>query len=170
MKPHAHCHFCGAKHESEEWPRVCGACHGTTWRNPIPIAVVLVPVGEGLLVGKRGIEPGIGKWAHTAGYMELGESWQESASRELLEETGVSVPATLIKFHALKMSGTGNLLVFCMTPPLVPEVFAGFTPNDEVTELKVITEPMELAFETHTEMADRYFEMKAATNPNPWWK
>lgn len=170
MKPHAHCHFCGAKHESEKWPRVCGACHGTTWRNPIPIVVVLVPVGDGLLVGKRGIHPGFGQFAHTAGYMELGESWQQAASRELLEETGVNVPADLIQLHGLRMaSSTGNLLVFCKTPPLVASAFDIFKPNHEVTELMVITEPTELAFPTHTEMADRYFEARDNRNPNLKW-
>jgi ADP-ribose pyrophosphatase YjhB (NUDIX family) len=169
MKPHTFCHSCGAKYEVDAWPRVCGACHGTTYRNPIPVVVVLVPVENGLLVGKRGINPGYGKLAHTAGYMELGESWQQAAARELHEETGLLLVPEFMYFHSLEMAGNGNVLIFCQTPPLVRSAFDGFVPNDEVLELVVITEPTELAFQAHTKVADAYFASKSRESAALRW-
>lgn len=169
MNPHTYCHLCGSIYEVQCWPRSCGVCHGMTYRNPIPVVVILVPVGEGLLVGKRGIEPQKGKFAHTSGYIDLGESWQQAAARELEEETGLLLPAEVMRYHSIETATNGNLLIFCQTPPLLKEAFDGFEPNSEVTELQVITQPTELAFRSHTEVADQYFKWKARESSNLRW-
>ena len=44
-----------------------------------------------ILLVKRGIEPGLGLWAIPGGMLKLGETLQECAAREILEETGVTV-------------------------------------------------------------------------------
>lgn len=44
-----------------------------------------------ILLIKRGIEPGYGKWALPGGYLDWDESVEEAAAREVLEETGVKV-------------------------------------------------------------------------------
>ncbi|MFZ0545629.1 MAG: NUDIX domain-containing protein, partial [Candidatus Promineifilaceae bacterium] len=76
-----HCSYCGRPFSPDQpWPRTCSHCHNTTFVNPIPVAVLLQPVGEKLLVVRRGIEPGNGKLALPGGFMELGESWQTAAS------------------------------------------------------------------------------------------
>ena len=65
VKPYTFCSFCGTRFPpSENWPRTCPACHNTTYRNPLPVAVMLVPVEEkGLLLIRRLVEPQAGKLA-----------------------------------------------------------------------------------------------------------
>lgn len=62
----------------------------TQYKNPIPVAVALVmnPAQDKLLVGRRGIEPFIGKNALIGGYVDEGENFETAISREVLEETG----------------------------------------------------------------------------------
>jgi ADP-ribose pyrophosphatase YjhB (NUDIX family) len=45
--------------------------------NPVPLVATLVPVDNGLLVVRRGIQPGRGRLALRGGYINLGETWQE---------------------------------------------------------------------------------------------
>jgi 8-oxo-dGTP diphosphatase len=59
---------------------------------PAVVDCVAFRGGELLLVLRRK-EPGAGKWALPGGFMEFGESAQEAASRECLEETAVPVRA-----------------------------------------------------------------------------
>ncbi|ESP62496.1 ADP-ribose pyrophosphatase [Smithella sp. ME-1] len=46
---------------------------------------------EKVLLVKRGIEPSKGFWAIPGGTLKLGESLQECAAREILEETGLTI-------------------------------------------------------------------------------
>jgi ADP-ribose pyrophosphatase YjhB (NUDIX family) len=50
------------------------------------VAVVLLPVHGALVTVRRDMEPRKGELAPPGGFMELGETWQEAAARELREE------------------------------------------------------------------------------------
>jgi 8-oxo-dGTP diphosphatase len=60
-------------------------------------AAPLVGVGaivlkeEKVLLVLRGVEPGRGLWAIPGGRLQLGETLQECAAREILEETGIQI-------------------------------------------------------------------------------
>ena len=91
----AHCRRCGgtlrAGEAHEEGHGVCDDCAVPHWENP-GVGASLLVVREGrVLLGRRGKEsrPGYGMWAGPAGYGELGESIEETARRELREETGL---------------------------------------------------------------------------------
>ena len=72
----------------------CPACGYVWYRNPVPAAgVILVERGRVLLV-KRRWEPRAGAWCLPAGFMEAGETPEQSAARELQEETGVIAQLT----------------------------------------------------------------------------
>lgn len=47
--------------------------------------------GEHILLVKRGKPPSAGKWTIPGGLVELGETLQHAAERELLEECGITV-------------------------------------------------------------------------------
>jgi 8-oxo-dGTP diphosphatase len=69
---------------------ICPKCSWVHYANPLPSAVAFVyrDVEEILLV-KRGVAPGKGKWALPSGFIEPNEIPEETALRELQEETGL---------------------------------------------------------------------------------
>ncbi|MBM3266101.1 MAG: NUDIX hydrolase [Candidatus Sericytochromatia bacterium] len=70
---------------------VCPTCAHIQYVNP-RIVVGAVSAWEGrLLLCRRGIEPRSGFWTVPAGFMELGESAEEGAVRETLEEACAQV-------------------------------------------------------------------------------
>ena len=72
----------------------CPKCGYVWYRNPVPAAgVVLVENGRVLLV-KRRWDPRAGSWCLPAGFMEAGETPEQTALRELEEETGVIAQLT----------------------------------------------------------------------------
>jgi ADP-ribose pyrophosphatase YjhB (NUDIX family) len=65
---------------------ICGDCGFVQYDNP-KIVVGAVASWQGrVLMCRRAIEPGRGKWTIPAGYMELGETPEQGAAREAMEE------------------------------------------------------------------------------------
>lgn len=58
---------------------------------PIPSVGAVVLKGNKVLLVLRGQEPSKGKWSIPGGVVELGETLQEAAKREVLEECGVQI-------------------------------------------------------------------------------
>jgi len=56
----------------------------------VGVGAITIKDGKVLLV-KRGIEPSKGLWAIPGGTLKLGETLQECAAREILEETGITI-------------------------------------------------------------------------------
>ena len=54
------------------------------------VGAVIIDKGKMILV-KRGVEPGKGKWSIPGGLVELGETVRDAAIREAKEETGLDV-------------------------------------------------------------------------------
>ncbi len=87
------CSQCGSSHVANRIPAgddhlrdVCDACGHIHYFNP-KIVVGALPVWQGkVLLCKRAIEPRYGKWTLPAGFMEEGETLEEGATRETLEE------------------------------------------------------------------------------------
>ncbi len=66
---------------------VCGNCGLVHYSNP-KVVVGCIPELDGkILLCRRNIEPGKGRWTLPAGYLENGESVQDGAVRETREET-----------------------------------------------------------------------------------
>ena len=72
----------GDTHERE----VCTACGYVAYENPKIVVGSVVSHDGRVLLCRRAIEPRRGYWTLPAGYMELGETVQEGACREALEE------------------------------------------------------------------------------------
>lgn len=58
----------------------------------VGIGAVVIRDGRVLLI-RRGVAPGRGLWAVPGGSLELGETLQQGAEREILEETGITIRA-----------------------------------------------------------------------------
>jgi ADP-ribose pyrophosphatase YjhB (NUDIX family) len=52
---------------------------------------VIIARSTGLLLNRRAIDPGKGRWSFPSGYVDLGESTASAAIREVKEETGFDV-------------------------------------------------------------------------------
>ena len=58
---------------------------------PIPSVGAVVLKGQKVLLVRRAHEPSKGKWSIPGGVVELGETLQEAAQREVKEECGVQI-------------------------------------------------------------------------------
>jgi len=88
------CPICGralsADDDGERERPHCVPCRRFYYDNPVPATCCFVSRGDGeLLLVQRGVEPCKGQWTLPGGFMELGETAEEGARRELLEETGL---------------------------------------------------------------------------------
>jgi 8-oxo-dGTP pyrophosphatase MutT (NUDIX family) len=156
----SHCSYCGHPFVADQpWPRLCASCGVTSFVNPIPVAVCLLPVDGGLLCMRRAIPPGQGKLALPGGYIDLNETWQQAAARELFEETGIIIdPAEIEHFRThSSMLGDGVLLIFGRAQPRTWASLPPFVPTNESSETVRITGPLELAFPLHTQVVREYF-------------
>jgi ADP-ribose pyrophosphatase YjhB (NUDIX family) len=70
---------------------VCRLCEFVFFLNPKVAAGTLFQVEGKLVLLKRAIEPGYGKWGFPSGYVDRGETVVEAAIRETREEAGVDV-------------------------------------------------------------------------------
>ncbi|MFC4019961.1 NUDIX domain-containing protein [Micromonospora sp. GCM10011542] len=153
---YSHCSYCGASYPAGTgWPRVCAACGETVWRNPLPVAVAVLPVrtatGLGVVVVRRDIEPARGLLALPGGFVEYGEEWSTALVRELREETGLLASAEDARLFAVHSAPAGNtMMVFGVLPERRAEELPPSAPTEEATEWLVLTEPTTLAFSTHT--------------------
>lgn len=148
------CAFCGtAFADVSHWPRTCVGCGETTWRNPLPVAVAMVPVLTddriGLLCVRRSIEPGNGLLSFPGGFVDLGETWEDAVVRELREETGFTASALDVRLFDLRSAPTGVVLMFGMLPTVTGDLPPS-TPTGETSGWEIVTEPRELAFPHHT--------------------
>lgn len=155
MPPPTFCSDCGARYGEGPFPKTCGTCGRTRWLNPLPVAVLLQPIGAGVLVVRRAIPPHVGKLALPGGFINLGESWQAAAARETREEVGLEVDAAGVRLFDVHSAPDGTVLIFGVAPPIatLPPLAA----NGEVSEVAVVTAPEPLAFDLHTRAIERFF-------------
>ena len=94
MKPFLYCPYCRAALKKKKFNgiirRYCPDCEFIQYRNPVPsVGALAVNNNSEILLIKRGREPKIGVWVPPSGFIELGETAEETCLRELKEETGM---------------------------------------------------------------------------------
>jgi ADP-ribose pyrophosphatase YjhB (NUDIX family) len=127
------------------------------YRLPEPVAVLLLPVDDALLVVRRGIEPYRGELALPGGFIDVGETWQQAAARELREETAVVVDAERVRLFDVHSAPDGTLLVFGLAPRTASAALPPVAPTAETMEWLLIDGPRDLAFSLHTRVVSAYF-------------
>lgn len=90
-----YCYFCGGILEERFTEgrnrKYCVRCAGPIYENPVPATCTIVAdENRRILLVKRSVEPKIGFWCLPGGFMELDETPEQGALRELKEETGLS--------------------------------------------------------------------------------
>jgi 8-oxo-dGTP pyrophosphatase MutT (NUDIX family) len=151
------CTHCGTRYPAAKpWPIACQACGNTNYLNPIPVVVLLVPVGAGLVVARRNIEPQKGTLVLPGGYLDLGETWQEGACREFVEETGIAIDPAEISLYDVS-NGLDNTVVISGQATRQPQNCLKPFSSSETQEIMLIEEPVELGFPLHNLLIRRYF-------------
>jgi len=163
----SHCGYCGHPFDAAApWPRTCAQCGQISYLNPLLVAVTLVPVDDGLLVVRRGIQPGRGQLALPGGYINHDETWQAACAREVREETGVTIDPALIRPFAVRSAlhsvPDSSLLVFGLAPQLRQSELPPFQLDAETLEVLILNEPTDLAFSLHTAVVEEYFRVRGA--------
>ena len=130
--------------------------------NTPTVVVVLVPLRGGLLMIRRALAgEGHGQLALPGGYQMLGQTWQEAGAREVLEETSVVIAPEALRVVTVETTPDRRQnLLFCQSPPV--EHRGAFVHDAEVSEAKVIYEPVETAFPLHTRAVREFFENSGA--------
>ncbi len=154
----SHCSYCGASFGLRQpWPRTCANCGNISYVNPLPVAVVVVPTDRGVVLIRRGIQPGRGLWALPGGYMHLDETWQEAGAREVREETGIVIDPRTVSDFCVRSAPDGALLVFGIAAPLRAADLPPFELDREATERSLVLAPPEdMAFPLHREALESY--------------
>ncbi len=154
------CPFCKNALSEAEVPGgktrpACLQCGWIHWKNPIPTAVALIPVDNGVLLVKRAIDPQKGDWCLPGGYVDYRESPIETVVREAREETGLDIK--VVRQLGLPIITESNHLVtFFLGEIIGGEMQAG----DDAEELAIYTLetlPANIAFPQHRTKVEDYY-------------
>lgn len=110
---------------------VCIGCGFIHYINPRPVAGT-IPVREDghVLLVRRAIEPSIGAWVFPGGFMDVGETAEEAATRETKEEANLDVAN--LRLVGVYTRPEPGVVVIVYSAEARSEATAG----DEVTEVR----------------------------------
>lgn len=136
----------------------CGAVH---WIDPKLAAGCLIVKGGRVLLVKRSIEPGYGKWVFPGGHVDRGETVEEAALRETREECGVEAEIEeLIGLYSYPGRPVAVAVFRARLKEGSPEPIAA----DETFEVRWFTpdevETIELAFRSSADSLGKLFGRK----------
>jgi ADP-ribose pyrophosphatase len=104
----------------------------------VAVGAVVIEEGRVLLV-KRKYPPKQGKWAIPGGSVNLGESLQAAAEREILEETGLVIEAKkpIYTFDLIERDSKENILFHYVVVDLFAKYVSGdVQPTDDVSDAR----------------------------------
>jgi 8-oxo-dGTP diphosphatase len=139
----------------------CERCGYIAYLNPSPgVTAIVHNEADRVLIGKRSecTEYG-GQWCLPGGYIEYKESFLDATSREVMEETGLSIRIEgIINVVSNLLDDIHHTLVIV----LLAKACAGEpVPGDDVCELKWIDrsrhEQVDYAFEADKRIIDNFF-------------
>jgi ADP-ribose pyrophosphatase YjhB (NUDIX family) len=160
------CSECGSMNLTRRVPEgdhrvryVCPDCGTVHYKNPLVVCGVVPVYGDKVLLCKRGIEPRYGKWTLPAGFMELEESVEEGAQRELFEEAVAKVELGPL-LTVLSVPRIGQVHMMYLGTLAEPK----FETTPESTEVQLYAESEipwdELAFRTVASTLRHYFAQR----------
>ncbi|MBC8312240.1 MAG: NUDIX hydrolase [Candidatus Marinimicrobia bacterium] len=135
----------------------CESCQMIHYENPKPTATLVCVKEDKLLLVKRAVEPAKGSWGLPGGFIELGETPNEGAIRELKEETNLNgTPIRLLGTcsHHNTIFGDVLLLGIEMKIKNWTEMKAGDDASEAV--LFDINNLPSLAFSCHQKIVEMY--------------
>jgi 8-oxo-dGTP diphosphatase len=135
----------------------CDACGFVLYLDPkIAVGTIIADGENGIVLVRRAIQPGYGKWVFPGGYVDRGEDVLDAAVREAREESGLDV----------RLDGLINIYSYPQHTPIVIVYAASITGgslcvDEECLEARFFAGPDipwdELAFRTtHDALTDYY--------------
>lgn len=129
----------------------CKACGYVNWNNPIPVAVAVIPYGDGYVSVRRKIEPKAGMLAFPGGFLEPNESPEAGAVREAGEETGLEVVVDrLLKIVTLERQN--QILFFYLMRPATGQKMVPGDDAEDCLVLRTGFDTAQIAFPTHLDI------------------
>jgi 8-oxo-dGTP diphosphatase len=107
----------------------------------VAVGAIVVRDGRVLLV-RRGQPPSEGLWAIPGGRVELGETLQEAAEREIKEETGLTIRARnpIYTFDFILRDEAGHVRFHYVIVDLLADYVSGLVqPGDDAREARWVT-------------------------------
>lgn len=135
---------------------VCTSCGQVTYFDPKVAVVVFIVRDERVLLVQRKYDPGMGKWAMPAGFVEHDEDPAETAVREVHEETGLVVKVErLLEVFPRRDHGVADIVI-----AYAARVIAGEAqPMDDAADLGWFTRdalPELVFYPSQTLIGDRW--------------
>lgn len=97
-QPYSYCPVCGGELElrtlrvTEPGRLVCGRCNFVFYLDPkVAVGTIIRDERDHLVLVRRAIEPGYGKWVFPGGFVDRGEEVTVAAIREAREEAGLDI-------------------------------------------------------------------------------
>lgn len=141
---------------------VCIQCEFVHWDNPKPVTATLIPAGDGLVLVKRKFEPYVGDWCLPGGFIEAHESPEDSAVREVYEETGLTVDMDRLLGAYTPGKGINVIILFYLAKNVRGDMVAG----DDASDVQIFKHselPKNVAFDLHRMMIAEFFSGKVAS-------
>ena len=163
MEKLIYCSHCGKKNSFNEIDGNkrynCIHCKSIHYQNPRPTATLIVPKNNKILFVRRAYEPAKGCWSLPGGFLEMGETLEEGALRELKEETN-------LKGEVSKLLGTcshfnsifGDILLIGLEVKV--EIWDKLKTGDDAYDATFfeINKCPKLAFECHRKIFNYYLQ------------
>ena len=168
MHPHDHagvyrfCPVCGDALVSELLKPgdperlVCTGCGFVVYLDPKVAVGTIIAMDDRIVLVRRAIEPGYGRWVFPGGYVDRGEVVSTAAVREAREEAGLEI----------RLDGLVSIYSYAGRPPVIIVYAATSTGgelqhDDESLEIRTFTEADipwdELAFSSTREALRDYY-------------
>jgi ADP-ribose pyrophosphatase YjhB (NUDIX family) len=162
-----HCRACGGAiryqtpADDNRDRATCSVCSTIHYENPVNVVGTLPLWRDQVLLCRRNIEPRHGLWTLPAGFMELGETTEQGAVRETVEEAGAHIELEGL-FSMINVVRVGQVHLFYRARMLDID----FVPGPETIEAQLFSEAevpwQEIAFRTTRLTLEFYFADRRA--------
>jgi ADP-ribose pyrophosphatase YjhB (NUDIX family) len=162
-----HCRACGGEvryqtpADDNRDRATCSVCSTIHYENPLNVVGTLPVWHDKVLLCRRNIQPRYGLWTLPAGFMELGETTEEGAIRETVEEAGARIELEGL-FTLINVVRVGQVHLFYRARLLDTD----FAPGPETIEAELFGEDDvpwdEIAFRTTRKTLELYFADRRA--------
>ena len=144
--------------EGEPARLVCDRCGFVFYLDPkVAVGTIIRTADHEIVLCRRAIEPGYGRWVFPGGYVDRGEKLEDAAIREAREECGLEVELEgLVSLHSY--SGRTPIVIVWAARAVRGELKVADEESLEVRAFRAETIPWDdLAFESTGEALKAYF-------------